>query len=144
MNRPPEIMAFDDPENPIAMDRILKAIGAEVATFPFKVECCGAAHGVPRKDVVMFLSRKILSMAEESGANVIVLACPMCHQNLDLRQDQINASQNTRFNIPVVYFTQLIGLAMGMKEKELGLNKHNVSTKGMLARIAEASATATE
>lgn len=142
MNRPPELMAFDDPENPIAMDRIVEALGAEVTLFPFKVECCGAAHGVPKKDVVMFLSNKLLSMAEESGANAIVVPCPLCHQNLDLRQSQINSSQNKVFDIPIFYFTQLIGLAMGIKEKELGLNKHIVSPKGLLKRISEASAEA--
>jgi heterodisulfide reductase subunit B len=140
MNRPPELMAFDDPENPIAMDRIVEALGAEVAPFPFKVECCGAAHGVPKKDVVMFLSSRILSMVEESGANAVVVACPLCHQNLDLRQGQINAARKTLFNIPVFYFTQLIGLALGIKEKELGLNKHNVSPKGLLKEMAEVPA----
>jgi heterodisulfide reductase subunit B len=144
MSRPPEVMAFDDPENPIAMDKILEALGAEVTPFPFKVECCGAAHAVPKKDVVTFLSGRILSMAEEFGANAIVVACPLCHQNLDLRQDQINRSQKTRFKLPILYFTQLIALAMGVDEKELGLNKHHVSPQGLLKHIREAAAAVDE
>jgi heterodisulfide reductase subunit B len=139
INRPPEVMAFDDPENPVAMDRILEAVGAEVVQFPFKVECCGAAHGVPRRDVVMFLSSKIISMAQDAGANSIAVCCPMCHQNLDLRQDQINAYRGTNFRMPIFYFTQILGLSLGFNERELGLDKHNVSPKEILREIESVS-----
>lgn len=126
-NRPPKIAQFDDPENPISMDKILSAIGVEVCDFAFKVECCGAAFGVPKREMVNRLSAKVLSMAVEAGANCIAVACPLCQQNLDLRQEQINQITGSNFNIPVLYFTQIMGLTYGYTPKELGLDKLIVS-----------------
>jgi len=127
MNRPPKIAQFDDPENPICMDKIISALGIEVCDFAFKLECCGAAFGVPKRKMVNELSKKVIAMAEDAGANCIVVACPLCQQNLDLRQEQINQTTGSNFNIPVIYFTQLMGLAFGYTPKELGLDKLIVS-----------------
>ena len=132
MNRPPDVMQFDDPENPTAMDRVLEACGATVLPYPLKVECCGASYGIPRKDVVTHLSHKLLSLAEDVGAMAMVTACPLCQMNLDLRQKQINKAQNANHNIPVFYFTQLLGLALGLPGRELGLEKLAVSPKDVL------------
>lgn len=131
-NRPPEVMQFDDPENPIAMDRLLEAAGVKVCDYAFKVECCGAAFGVTKRKMVNELSAKVLAMALDAGANCLAVPCQLCHQNLDLRQDQINATTNNSFNLPVFYFTQLMGLAFGCSPKELGLDKHAVSVDGLL------------
>ncbi|MFO7718566.1 MAG: CoB--CoM heterodisulfide reductase iron-sulfur subunit B family protein [Thermodesulfobacteriota bacterium] len=144
MNRPPEAMQFDDPENPTAMDRILEACGATVAPYPLKVECCGASYGIPRKDIVAHLSHKLLSLAEDVGAMAMVTACPLCQMNLDLRQKQINKLQNADHNMPVFYFTQLLGLALGLPSAELGLEKLAVNPKDVLNKakaraIAEAA-----
>jgi heterodisulfide reductase subunit B2 len=127
MNRPPGLMAFDDPENPTALDRVLTACGATVVDFPFKTECCGAAFGMPRLDIMQRLSARLLDMAQACGADVIVVACPLCQMNLDLRRGQVNAfSQGqggTSHAMPVPYFTQLLGLALGLPESGLGLDK---------------------
>lgn len=123
MNRPPETMKFDDPEYPTAMDKILKALGAEVIHFPLKVKCCGAAYGIPRKDIVLNPSGKLLEIAEDAGADAIAVACPLCQMNLDLRQGQINSFLNRDFNIPVFYYTQLMGLAFSMERDLLDLEK---------------------
>lgn len=122
-NRPPKIAQFDDPENPISMDRIISALGIEVCDFAFKVECCGAAFGVPKKEMVNKLSSKVIAMAIDAGANCIAVACPLCQQNLDLRQEQINQTAGTNYNIPVLYFSQIMGLAFGYSPKEVGLDK---------------------
>ncbi len=135
MNRPPDLMRFDDPENPVAMDNILKALGAEVPDFPVKLECCGASFSVPRKDIVMNLSNRILGVASRLGCNAIVVACPLCQQNLDLRQSQINSANNANYNIPVLYITQVIGLALGLSPEELGLGKLVVSPSGLLSKL---------
>ncbi|MCF8104296.1 MAG: CoB--CoM heterodisulfide reductase iron-sulfur subunit B family protein [Desulfohalobiaceae bacterium] len=137
MNRPPEIMDFDDPENPVAMDTILNGLGAEVLPFPLKVECCGASYGVARKDVVMHLSGKLLSLAESLGAEAIVTACPLCQMNLDLRQDQVNKALGTSFRIPVFYYTQLMGLALGLGKEDLLLEKLNVDPEPALEKIRQ-------
>ncbi len=132
MTRPVGLMAFEDPDNPTAMDRLFLALGAEAAPFALKTECCGAALGVPRKEAVLELSGRILAAAEESGANVLAVACPLCQMNLDLRREQIEGYTGQRSTLPVLYFTQLLGLALGLPEEALGLGLHNVGTRPVL------------
>jgi heterodisulfide reductase subunit B len=136
MSRPAEAMKFDDPENPTAMDRILAALGAEVIPFPLKTECCGAAMGIPRKDVTSSLVARILSTAGAFGADAIAAACPLCHMNLDLRQNQAERAAGTKFEIPVLYYTQFMGLAFGLPPEDLRLDKLAVSPKSLLASLA--------
>lgn len=137
LNRPAELMQFDSQEHPMAMDNIMEALGATVVPFPLKVECCGASFGIPRKDVVMRLSGKLLDTAQEIGALALVTACPLCQMNLDMRQSQINRANGTKHNIPIFYFTQLLGLALGLTEKELGMDKLCVSPRALLNSIAK-------
>lgn len=127
LTRPPEIAQFDDPENPISMDKILEAVGIKVADYAFKMECCGAAFGVPKKDMVNRLTYRVLSMALDAGANCIAVACPLCQQNLDLRQSQVNSTMGSSLTIPILYFSQLVGLTYGLSPKELGIDKLVVS-----------------
>jgi len=147
LNRPPGLMQFDDPENPTALDRVLTACGATVVDFPFKTECCGAAFGMPRLDVMLRLSERILGMAASCGADMVVVACPLCQMNLDLRRGQVNAFAQGRggtgYAMPVPYFTQLLGLALGLPEAALGLDKLVVPLGPALeaARAREAART---
>jgi heterodisulfide reductase subunit B len=133
LNRPPALACFDDPENPVSMDLILKAVGVEVVDFAFKVECCGAAFGVPKGEIVHRLSAKVLDLALDAGANCIAVACPLCQQNLDLRQGQVNAAMGTSFNIPVLYFSQIMGLTYGYSPEQLGIDKHIVSAGALIS-----------
>ncbi|MFW5733846.1 MAG: CoB--CoM heterodisulfide reductase iron-sulfur subunit B family protein [Oceanidesulfovibrio sp.] len=139
MNRPPDVMQFDDPENPISMDEILKALGADVVPYGLKVECCGASHGIAQKDVVTTLSGRLIELAYAEKAMAMVAACPLCQMNLDLRQGQINAANKARYNMPVFYYTQLIGLALGLPEKQLGFDKLAVNPGKVLRAIQEPS-----
>ncbi|HME45101.1 MAG TPA: CoB--CoM heterodisulfide reductase iron-sulfur subunit B family protein [Syntrophorhabdales bacterium] len=132
LSRPPRLAAFDDPENPISMDRLLAACGVEVCDFAFKTECCGAAFGVPKKEMVLRLTHKVLTMVEDCGANCVVVACPLCQQNLDLRQAQVNRAMGSSFSIPILYFSEVLGLAFGYTPEELGLDKHIVSTDALI------------
>lgn len=138
MSRPAEIMHFDNPENPMAMDNIMTALGAEVVTFPMKTECCGAAMGIPRRDISARLSGRLLETARAYGADAVVVACPLCHMNLDLRQDQAAKASKSVFNMPVLYFTQFLGLALGLSSGELGLDKLCVSPAGLLQKMQSA------
>ena len=133
LNRPPKIAAFDDPENPVSMDRILAAVGVDVADFAFKLECCGAAFGVPKKEMVLKLTAKVLSMAADAGANCIAVACPLCQQNLDLRQAQVNRALGQSFAIPVLYFSQIMALTYGYSPEEAGLTKNIVRPDALIA-----------
>lgn len=138
LNRPPKIANFDDPENPISMDQVLQAVGVEVVDYAFKLECCGAAFGVPKRDTVLELTSKVLSMALDVGANCVAVACPLCQQNLDMRQGQINAAMGTSFSIPIVYFSQIMGLTYGYSPEELGLDKNIVSTDALIRSVKPA------
>jgi heterodisulfide reductase subunit B len=130
--RPPEVVAFDDAENPTCMDELIAALGAEAVDWPYKTECCGASLSLTRTDVVLKLCRDILQMAVDRGAECILVACPLCQSNLDLRQAQIRKRYKTDLTLPVLYFTQLIGLALGIGTEELGLNQPMVSSQELL------------
>ncbi|MFH1784776.1 MAG: CoB--CoM heterodisulfide reductase iron-sulfur subunit B family protein [bacterium] len=140
LTRPPEITEFDDVEAPHVMDDLMSAVGVETVDWPYKTECCGASFSLTKTDIVLKLSCDILQMASDEGAQAIVVACPLCQSNLDLRQKMINKKFKKKFNIPILYFTQLIGLSLGIEAKKLGLNKHIVSPipllkeKGILVR----------
>lgn len=138
MTRPQELMEFDDEENPMSMDTLLAAAGADVQDFPFKTECCGVSLGIPKKEVVMRLTGRILDMAVECGANCVIVACPLCHMNLDLRQKQVEAANGRKFNMPVLYFSQALALAMGVPAERLGFDKHAVDTSNLLKTIFDA------
>ncbi len=133
LTRPQASAQFDDPENPVSMDLLLKSLGCTVPDFPFKTECCGATSGITRSDVVARLSGRLLDMAQRLGADAIVVACPLCQQNLDLRQAQAEKALGRRFNLPVLYLTQVIGWALGLAEEDLGLDKLAVSPHKVLA-----------
>lgn len=142
MSRPADLMRFDDPENPMALDNIMTALGAEVVPFPLKTECCGAALGIPRRDITSRLSARLLETAAACGADAVVVACPLCHMNLDLRQGQAAKAAHHGFDMPVLYYTQFMGLALGLSADGLGLDKLCVSPAGLLRKIQDAGAAA--
>lgn len=133
MNRPAESMRFDDPENPTSLDRLLAVLGAEVLPFPLKVDCCGASFGIPEREVVPKLSGRILDMAQSLGADCIVVACPLCQMNLDLRQGQINSKTGSHYAIAVPYFTQLMAYAFGLPDADQAFNKLAVNVQPAFA-----------
>ena len=124
--RPHKILDFDRVEDPTTMDEIMKLIGADPIEWGFKTECCGAGLSVSRTDIVAKLSGNILKDADDRGAKAVIVACPMCHSNLDMRRPQINSYLSKPLLIPVVYLTQAIGLAVGLKPDVLGLSRHFV------------------
>jgi heterodisulfide reductase subunit B len=124
--RPPKVMQFDRYEDPQSMDELMKKIGAEPIDWAFKVECCGAGLSISRTDLVAKLSSRIIEDAVRRGAEAIIVACPMCHANLDMRQEKVDRLKGKKYSIPVLYLTQAIGLALGMDEKKLALHRHMV------------------
>jgi heterodisulfide reductase subunit B len=133
--RPPEVLEPDDAEYPLMLDKIIEAAGATVVDWPMKTECCGGSLAVSRTDIALELTRRLLADAVGRGANGLVTACPMCHSNLDTRQAQINRHYGTDFHLPILYFTQLVGLAMGRGVKELYLDRHLTDVRPLLAEI---------
>ena len=135
--RPHDILKFDDPENPTTMEEVVKAAGAKPVEWNFKVECCGAAHSIAHTEIVENLSKQILDDAINHKANVVVVACPMCHSNLDMRQKNIIKHNPGRMKIPILYLSQLIGLSMGLDSKKLGLDLHFIDTTPLITSLSE-------
>jgi len=129
--RPPEITGFDDPENPIVMDRVLEALGAEVLDWSYKVDCCGGGLAVIAPDIVKRLSGKIAQAASELGADAVVTACSICQANLDMRQPKTGASHP----LPIFYFSELSSLAFGSSNVKGWLAKHLVDPSRLLERL---------
>jgi heterodisulfide reductase subunit B len=124
--RPPELVQIDRYEDPLMMENIIKAIGGKPLNWAFKTECCGAGLSVTRTDLVGKLSGKIINDAVDRGGETIVVACPMCHSNLDMRRGEINKQLGKNIPIPVLFITEAIGLALGYSPQQLGINKHFV------------------
>lgn len=137
MSRPAEIMNFGDPENPTLMESMLAACGAEMVDFPLKTACCGASFGIPERVMTARNSGRILDLATQLGVDAVIVACPLCQMNLDLRQPQASKEMGTSFNLPVLYFTQMMGIAFGLDHKDLGLGKLRVSTDGLIRKLDE-------
>nr|WP_320036835.1 CoB--CoM heterodisulfide reductase iron-sulfur subunit B family protein [uncultured Bacteroides sp.] len=127
--RPHKILQFDRVEDPQSMDAMVKLIGGTPINWAFKTECCGAGLSVSRTDLVAKLSGNILKDATERDAKAIIVACPMCQSNLDMRRGAINETLSNPSDIPVIFITQAIGLALGLSPKELGLERHFVNVK---------------
>jgi heterodisulfide reductase subunit B len=132
LTRPPEVTKFDDCENPTSMDRLMETLGAQPVSWPYKTECCGAGLSLTRTEIVLKLSYDILRMARDEGAECFAVACPLCQSNLDMRQMQVEKKYEEEFCLPVFYFTQLTGLALGIEPGELGLNKLMVDPMKLL------------
>ena len=124
--RPYKVLGYDRPEDPQSMDLVMTKIGATPVYYPYKTECCGAGFSISRTDIVADLSGKIIDDAESRGAEAIIVACPMCHSNLDMRRNDINKYWNKKFEIPVIFITQAVGLALGLSAEKVGLKRHFV------------------
>lgn len=125
--RPPELTGWDDPEHPVIMDRLLKALGAEPVSWSYIVDCCGASLTLNRSDVVVTLVNGLVQAAEEAGANCIVTACGMCQINLDTRQKD--------HHMPILYFTELLGLALNLPATNSWFKRHAIDPRPLLRSL---------
>jgi heterodisulfide reductase subunit B len=134
LTRPPEIVAFDNPEHPTCMEDLVAAAGAEPVEWPYKTECCGASLSMSQSSVVCRLSHRLLSMARQAGAECLAVACPLCQVNLDLRQADAVKAHGPLPPTPVLYVTQLLGLALGLSFADLGLDALSVSADSLVGK----------
>jgi len=133
ITRPPAITGARHYEYPMNMDYLIRRLGAETLDWSYKTECCGVSLAFSELDIMLKLSQKILQNAKDVGAEAIVVACPLCQANLDGRQSQMEARAGDKFNLPIIYFTELMGLAFGLKPRDLGLQtKHLVNPMPLL------------
>jgi len=127
---------FDDREFPTTMDRLFERLGAASAYFPLKTRCCGGMLMTTFPEVCLRLVKDLLDCAAENGAHCIVTTCPMCQMNVEAYQKRVNKTFGTSYQVPVLFFTQLLGLALGCSEQELGLPRNLVALKAPLAAVA--------
>ena len=136
LSRGEGIIEGESAEAPTGMEAALRAAGCEPVPWNFAVECCGGGFSMSMTEAVVDLSSKVLEDAKAAGAQAIVTGCPMCHSNLDMRQLKINAEGLGPFDMPILYLSELVGLAAGLEPKRLGLNRHFIDAM----RVAERSA----
>lgn len=132
LTRPPEITGAKHPENPMELDDIVAKLGATPIQWSYKTDCCSAGLMVSQTDIGLDLGQRLLDKAVEAGAEAIVVACAFCQSNLEARQEQIEKRSGRKYGIPVVYFTQLMGLAFGLDTNDLALDKLLVSPADLL------------
>jgi len=131
--RPPKITGAKSYENPAEMDRLMKALGAESVPWSYKTDCCGGSLVLTRTDIVLRLTQKLLDKAGEAGAEAIVAACPLCQSNLDSRQEEISREAGRSYELPIFYFTELMGLAMGHRDAGKWFKRHFTDPRKLLA-----------
>jgi heterodisulfide reductase subunit B len=126
---------FDDFEHPVTLDRLVKSLGATVIDFPLKAQCCGGHMTQLSEDVSLELLNRLLRNAAEYETDIMVTLCPMCQLNLDAYQEAVNKRFGTNYKIPILYFTQLIGLALGISPEALGIGSEFVDARPALSKI---------
>jgi len=126
---------FDNPEYPTSLDKMMHVLGANVVDFPMKAQCCGGHMTQISQPTAFEMLRRLYKNAADYKTDVIVTLCPMCQLNLDAYQDNVNQFFKTDYHIPTLYFTQLIGLALGIPADQLGIGKELVDARPALAKI---------
>jgi heterodisulfide reductase subunit B len=130
---------FDDRENPVLMDRLFEACDAEVVPYPVKVRCCGGMLMTTFEEAALKLNMELLSCAAQYAADLIVTTCPLCHFNLEAYQGRINARYGTAFSTPILYFTQLLGIVLGIESSKLGLDASFIPMGEKISSLMEAA-----
>jgi heterodisulfide reductase subunit B len=133
--RPTAEVAYDDPENPRALDELLIALGAETVDYPHKGECCGSYLAVISAEATAEMTHTILSSAQKNGAQLMVTNCPVCQFNLDKQQVEMGRRHTGYQSIPVLYFSQLLGMALGLDTSDFGWENHHIDPQPILAHL---------
>jgi heterodisulfide reductase subunit B len=131
--------SFDNRENPLLMDTLFRKCGGDVVPYPMKVRCCGGMLMTTFEETALKLNMELLECAVQNGADVIVTTCPLCHFNLEGYQDRINTHFETSYAIPILYFTQLLGVVLGKEPGKLGLDASFIPLGAKVSTLMEAA-----
>ncbi|MEW6586831.1 MAG: CoB--CoM heterodisulfide reductase iron-sulfur subunit B family protein [Nitrospirota bacterium] len=132
---PCDMRISESVENPQAMERLCKAVGAEPPDWGYKTDCCGASAAVNDTDTALFLMSRIMKDALARGANCFVTTCPMCQMNMDAYQGQVRERYGIEKQLPVFFITELVGIAMGFSHREMCMDRHFVDSLGLLREL---------
>ncbi|MHA1785460.1 MAG: CoB--CoM heterodisulfide reductase iron-sulfur subunit B family protein [Candidatus Helarchaeota archaeon] len=133
--RPNYILDFDDPLRPVSMDRVVEALGAQSVEYLKKYQCCGSAISGVDEDAQLSLLETKLKQIKRVEADLLTVVCPACYMQFDGNQRKVNQHYNTEYKIPVLYLAELVAIAFGVDEKDLGLKFHTVKAKELMAKI---------
>ena len=133
--RPSSVMGFEDPDKPQSMERLIRALGGEVADYEAKSKCCGFPIILAREQVALKESHVALSQARDAGADCMVTPCPLCHLAMDAYQRKAELANDTEYNMPVLHLPQLLGLALGLGQDVLQFKRHMVSLDRVLETV---------
>jgi heterodisulfide reductase subunit B2 len=129
------VFGKDHPEYPRYMDKLVTALGAEAVPFPLKSRCCGGSLIISEEESSLKLIKELLDSAISNGADVMITSCPLCQLNVDAYQAAVNRKYKTNYHLPILFFTQLMGIAYGLPEKELGIKMCIVPAEKALAKV---------
>jgi heterodisulfide reductase subunit B2 len=130
--RPPRIVGTANPENPDMLDRLMTLLGADSIPWSYKTDCCGGSLALTRKDIVLHLTQRLCDQAIQAGAEAVVVACPLCQANLDTRQEKISQGSGEKYELPILYFTELMGVAFGHPQAPKWLQRHFINPTPLL------------
>jgi heterodisulfide reductase subunit B len=133
LTRPPKVTLAESPEYPVHMDEVVEALGCAPVDWNYKTDCCGASLALCEQSVVVELTWRILNDARACGAEAVAVACPLCQVNLDSRQDEVAKAHPGWTGLPILYLSQMVGRAIGVDDKALGLKKHMVDAAAVMA-----------
>ncbi len=133
--RPSWDLGFDDPENPQSLEKVIKAVGGEPVAYAGRTQCCGFPIILEKEAIAVAMAGNHMKEAKDGGADFMVTPCPLCHMSLDIYQERAGRAVNTSLNLPILHLPQLLGLAMGVPAKELGVSHHLVSVDSIVRAI---------
>jgi len=131
--RPPKMTGARHHEYPEEMDKLMELLGAQVVPWSYKTDCCGGSLVLTKTNIVLELTRRLLDQAKKAGAEAIVVACPLCQSNLDSRQEEIARKTGEHYQLPIFYFTELVGVALSLQDARKWFKRHFVNPSGLLA-----------
>lgn len=137
--RPSWHLGFDDPENPSSLEKIIHAVGGEAVAYAGRTKCCGFPIILEKEAIAVAMAGKNMGEAQQEGAHCMVTPCPLCHMSLDLYQDRAAQAARTPLNLPILHLPQLIGLAMGIPSRDLGVSRHLIPVDSILRKISDSS-----
>ena len=134
--RPSWDLGFDDPENPTSLEKVIRAVGGEPVAYAGRTKCCGFPIILEKEAIAVAMAGTNMKEAKDGGADFMVTPCPLCHMSLDIYQDRAGKAVNTHLNLPILHLPQLLGLAMGIPPKDLGVSRHLVPVDSIV-RVTE-------
>ena len=133
--RPSWELGFDDPENPSSLEKVIRAVGGEPVAYAGRTKCCGFPIILEKEAIAVAMAGANMKEARDHGADFMVTPCPLCHMSLDIYQERAGRSVQTALNLPILHLPQLLGLAMGIPAKDLGVSRHLISVDSIVSRL---------